>query len=90
MKKFKNQIIINLKNNINSKEHNKLFIRSCYLTKIIFYIKYLFIYYRFKQKIVKGQLERDEIPLDNSSAPITPILLRLKIRKEKFQKPNNI
>jgi hypothetical protein len=33
-------------------------------------------------KIVKGQLARDEIPLDNSSAPFFPILLLLKIRKE--------
>jgi hypothetical protein len=40
-------------------------------------------------KIVKGQLARDEIPLDTSSAPLSPIMLLLKIRKEKIQKPNN-
>jgi hypothetical protein len=40
-------------------------------------------------KLVKGQLARVVIPLDTSSAPFSPILLRLKIRKEKIQKPNN-
>jgi hypothetical protein len=60
------------------------------LTKIILYIKYLFIYYRFKLKLVKGELlARDEIPLDKSSAPYSPILFPLKIKKEKIQKPNN-
>jgi hypothetical protein len=38
-------------------------------------------------KLVKGQfLTRYEIPLDTSSAPFSPILLYLKIRKEKNQK----
>jgi hypothetical protein len=51
------------------------------MTKIILYIKYLFIYPIFKLKLVKGQLlARDKIPLDTSSAPFSPILLRLKIR----------
>jgi hypothetical protein len=59
------------------------------LTKIILYIKYLYIYSRSNLKLVKGQLARDEIPLDTSSAPFTPILLSLKIRKEKIQKSNN-
>jgi hypothetical protein len=58
------------------------------LTKIILYIKYLFIYNRFKLKLVKGQLARDEIPLDTSSAPFPPILLFLKIRNAIIQKPN--
>jgi hypothetical protein len=40
-------------------------------------------------KLVKGQLARDEILLDTSSAPFSPILLPLKIRKEKIKKPNN-
>jgi hypothetical protein len=40
-------------------------------------------------KIVKGQLTRDEIPLDTSSAPVSPILLPLKIRKEKIPKSYN-
>jgi hypothetical protein len=39
-------------------------------------------------KLFKGQLARDEIPLDTSSAPLSPILLLLKIRKEKIQKSN--
>jgi hypothetical protein len=55
------------------------------LTKIILYIKYLIIYSRFKLKSVKGQFARDEIPLDISSAPFSPILLILKIGKEKIQ-----
>jgi hypothetical protein len=59
------------------------------LTKIFLYIKYLYIYYRSKLKLIKGQLARDEIPLDNSQAPFSPISLYLKIRKEKIQKPNN-
>jgi hypothetical protein len=59
------------------------------LTKIILYLKYKFIYPRSKLKLVKGQLARDEIPLDTSLAPFIPILLSLKIKKEKFQKPNN-
>jgi hypothetical protein len=50
------------------------------MTKIIVYIKYLFIYYRFKLKLVKGQLARDEILLDTYSTPFSPILLYLKIR----------
>jgi hypothetical protein len=50
---------------------------------------YIFIYNRFKLKLVKGQLARDEIPLDITSAPFSPILLLLKIRKEKIQKTNN-
>jgi hypothetical protein len=58
------------------------------LTKIILYIKYLFIYDRSKLKLVKGQLARDEILLDISSPPFPPIWLPLKIRKEKIQKPN--
>jgi hypothetical protein len=41
----------------------------------------LFIYSRFKLIYVKGQLERDEILLDISSVPLSPILLSLKIRK---------
>jgi hypothetical protein len=58
------------------------------LTKLILHINNLFIYSRFKLKLFKGQLTRDEIPLDTSSAPFSPILLKLKIRKEKIQKPN--
>jgi hypothetical protein len=38
--------------------------------------------------LVKGQLARDLILLDISSAPFTPILLFLKKRKEIIQKPN--
>jgi hypothetical protein len=56
------------------------------LTKIILYLKFLFIYNKFKLKFVNGKLARVEIPLDTSSAPFTPILLFLKIRKEKIQK----
>jgi hypothetical protein len=41
-------------------------------------------------KLVKGQLARDEIPIDTSSTPLSLILLHLKIRKEKIQKPNNL
>jgi hypothetical protein len=48
-------------------------------TIIILSLKYLFIYYRSKLKEVKGQLAMDEIPLDTSSAPFSPILLPLKI-----------
>jgi hypothetical protein len=60
------------------------------LTKIIICKKYLFIYLRFKLKLVKGQLlARDEIPLDTSSAPFSSILLPLKIIKEIIQKRNN-
>jgi hypothetical protein len=59
------------------------------LTKIILNIKCFFINHRFKQKLVNGQLARVEIPLDTSSAPFSPILLLLKIRKEKIQKLNN-
>jgi hypothetical protein len=55
----------------------------------MFYIKYLFIYYNYKLKLVKEQLARDETHLDNSSPPFSPILLSLKIRLEKIQKPNN-
>jgi hypothetical protein len=45
------------------------------LTKINICKIYLFIYLSNKQKVVKGQLlARDEIPLDNSSAPFSPIL----------------
>jgi hypothetical protein len=40
-------------------------------------------------KLVKGQFARDEIPLDISSAPFSPILLFLKIRIENIKKPNN-
>jgi hypothetical protein len=40
-------------------------------------------------KLVKGQLARDDISLDTSSAPLSPILLCLKIIKEKTQKSNN-
>jgi hypothetical protein len=57
------------------------------LTKIILYITNLFIYYRYKLKLVKEELARDYIPLYNSLAPFSPILLSLKIRKEKIQKP---
>jgi hypothetical protein len=59
------------------------------LTKIILFIKYLFIYLRFRLKLLKGQLARDEIPLIKYSAPFSPILFQLKIKKEKNQKPNN-
>jgi hypothetical protein len=38
---------------------------------------------------VKGQFARDEIHSDTSSAPFSPILLRLKIIKEIIQKRNN-
>jgi hypothetical protein len=55
----------------------------------MFYIKYLFIYYSYKLKLVKGHLARDETHLDNSSPPFSPILLLLKIRLEKIQKSNN-
>jgi hypothetical protein len=51
------------------------------MTKIILHINNLFIYSRSKLKLAKGQLARDEIPLDTSLAPFSPILLRLKIRK---------
>jgi hypothetical protein len=44
-------------------------------------MKYLFIYHSFKQKIIKGQLERDEITIDTSSAPFSPIGLLLEISK---------
>jgi hypothetical protein len=54
---------------------------------MILYIKYLYIYSRSKLKLVNGQLARDEIPLDTYSAPFTLILLFLKIRIEKIQKP---
>jgi hypothetical protein len=56
------------------------------LTKINLFLKYLFIYFRFKLKLVKGQLARNEIPLDTSVAPFFPILLELKIKKEKNSK----
>jgi hypothetical protein len=56
------------------------------LRKKISYIKYLFIYYSSKLKLVKGQLTRDLIPLDSSSAPFSPILLLLKIRKKQNSK----
>jgi hypothetical protein len=59
------------------------------LTKIILFINNLFIYRRSKLKLVKGQLASYEIPLDTFSAPFSPILLDLKIRKKKIQKPNN-
>jgi hypothetical protein len=59
------------------------------LTKIILFIKYLFIYLRFRLKLLKGQLARDEIPLIKYSTPFSPILFQLKIKKEKIQKPNN-
>jgi hypothetical protein len=55
------------------------------LTKIILNVKYLFIYNRSKLKLVIGQLARDEIPLDTSSAPFSPILFPLKIKKKKFK-----
>jgi hypothetical protein len=58
------------------------------LTKIILYIKYLFICQRLKLKLAKGQLARDEIPLDTTSASLSLILLSLKIRKEKMKKQN--
>jgi hypothetical protein len=58
------------------------------LTKIILDIK-LFIYDRSRLKLVKRQLARDKIPLDTSSAPVSPILLPLKIRKEKIPKSYN-
>jgi hypothetical protein len=50
-------------------------------------MKYIIIYYRFKLKLVKGQLARDKILLDNFSAPFYPILLSLKIWKVKIIKP---
>jgi hypothetical protein len=50
---------------------------------MILYIKYLFIYIRSNLNLVKGQLARVEISFDTSSAPFSPILLLLKIRKEK-------
>jgi hypothetical protein len=59
------------------------------LTKIILDLKYLFIYTRFKLKLVKGQLARDKIPLVTYSVPFSPILLLLKISIEKIQKQNN-
>jgi hypothetical protein len=60
----------------------------CNFTKIFLYIKYLFIYFRSKLKLAKGQLARDEITLNTSLPPFSPKLLLLKIRKEKIQKPN--
>jgi hypothetical protein len=52
--------------------------------------KLIIIYYRENHKLVKEQLfARDKIPLDNSLAPLSRILLSLKIRKEKIPKPNN-
>jgi hypothetical protein len=59
------------------------------LTKITFFIKYLFIYPRFKLILVKGQLARDEIPLYTSSTPFSPKWLPLKICNEKIQKAIN-
>jgi hypothetical protein len=56
------------------------------LTKINLFLKYFFIYFRFKLKLVKGQLARNKIPLDTSVAPFFPILLELKIKKEKNSK----
>jgi hypothetical protein len=53
-----------------------------------YFINNIFIYPRFRLKLVKGQLARDEIPLDTSSALFSPIFLKLKIRKEKIQKSN--
>jgi hypothetical protein len=60
------------------------------LTKIFLFIKYLFIYYSLKLKLVKGHLARDDIPLDKFSAPFYPILFPLRMRKEKFKKQINI
>jgi hypothetical protein len=60
------------------------------LTKIILYKKYLFIYHSFKQKLVKGQLERVEIPLDTSSAPLSPKLFILKKKLKKNSKTNQL
>jgi hypothetical protein len=40
---------------------------------IILYIKYLFIYYINKTKLVNGLLARDETPLNNYSALLSPI-----------------
>jgi hypothetical protein len=57
-----------------------------YLTKIILHLKYLFIYNKFRLKLFKGQLARDEIPLVKFSAPFSPILFPLKIKKEKNSK----
>jgi uncharacterized protein YggU (UPF0235/DUF167 family) len=56
------------------------------LTKIILLIKYKFIYARTKIKLIKGHLARDKILLDTPSAPLSPILFLLKIKKEKIQK----
>jgi hypothetical protein len=36
------------------------------------------------QKYVKGHLERDINIFDNSTAPFSPIMFSLKIRKEKI------
>jgi hypothetical protein len=47
---------------------------------MILYIKYLYIYYRSKLKLVKGQFAREEILLDTYSAPFSPILFQLNIR----------
>jgi hypothetical protein len=58
-------------------------------TIIILSLKYLSIYYRFKLKLVKEQLARDEIHLDTSSAPFSPILFFLHMGNEKIKKPNN-
>jgi hypothetical protein len=43
-------------------------------------MKPLFFYHRFNLKLAKGQLARDEIPLDTSLAAFSPISLQLKIR----------
>jgi hypothetical protein len=80
-----------IKYNLKSKEIIKIFIRSCYFTKIILFIKYSFIYSRFNLRLVKEQLLAiDEIALDTSSALLSPILLRLKIRLELIQKQIHI
>jgi hypothetical protein len=58
------------------------------LNKIILNIKNLFIYNRYKLKLVKRQFAKDEITLDTSSTAFSPILLSLKIGKEKVNNPN--
>jgi hypothetical protein len=86
-----------LKNNLISIDYIKIFIWKIdklfffyclYFCKNILFKKYLYIYSRYKLKLVKGQLARDNIHLDTSSAPFFPIFLELKIKKENIKKTN--
>jgi hypothetical protein len=48
----------------------------------------IFIYVRYKLKLFKGNLTRDDNPLDKSSTLFSQIQFPLKIKKEKIKKPN--